>query len=182
MTYKTHFNFGILLSLLIINIEYRSSLEYIIFLILTGIVALIPDFDHKNSYISNRINPVLCILLLIYIMIYFNITSLIILIFWIIVTYFSKHRTFSHSLFGLLIFILPFIGVKILYPVFIGYVSHLFADLLTEYGIPLFYPFSKKRIRICKITTNSLLEQIILIFILIINIILIIKNLLFLYI
>lgn len=182
MTYKTHFNFGVLLSLLIINMKYRSPLEYILCILIAGIAALIPDFDHKNSYISNRVSPIWLIVLFIYVIIYFDIMSLLILILWLTITYFSKHRTFSHSLLGLLLFGFPFIGTGILYPVLIGYVSHLFSDMLTREGIPLFYPFSKGKIRICNFITNSIYERLLLMIIIIVNIILIVKNLLYIYI
>lgn len=68
---------------------------------------------------------------------------------------FYKHRTLSHSLIGLYIvyqlltWLLPkflnpeFIDPKIIIASFlIGYISHLFADSLTEDGVPLFFPIN----------------------------------------
>lgn len=177
MTYKTHFNFGVLLSLLIINMKYRSPLEYILCILIAGIAALIPDFDHKNSYISNKVSPIWLIVLFIYVIIYFDIMSLLILILWLVITYFSKHRTFSHSLLGLIMFILPFMGTKLLYPVFIGYTSHLLSDMLTVEGIPLFYPFNKIKIKLLKIKCNSPFERLLMIILFLINVILIMNYL-----
>lgn len=37
----------------------------------------------------------------------------------------------------------------------IGYLSHLFLDTLTPKGIPLFAPFTKKTIRLAKLTTGK---------------------------
>lgn len=66
---------------------------------------------------------------------------------------FYKHRTLSHSLLGgwllykFLGFILPkifnpaYVDYKIVFAsVMIGYISHLFADMLTKDGLPLFFP------------------------------------------
>jgi len=40
----------------------------------------------------------------------------------------------------------------------VGYATHIFADLLTVRGCPVFYPFSKKNINIMKIKTGTLGE------------------------
>lgn len=42
----------------------------------------------------------------------------------------------------------------------IGYATHIFADMLTVRGCPVFYPLSKKNINIMKIKTGSLSEYI----------------------
>lgn len=42
----------------------------------------------------------------------------------------------------------------------IGYVTHIFADLLTVRGCPVFYPFSKKNFNIMKIKTGTLSEYV----------------------
>ncbi|OGM28923.1 hypothetical protein A2962_00260 [Candidatus Woesebacteria bacterium RIFCSPLOWO2_01_FULL_39_61] len=68
---------------------------------------------------------------------------------------FYKHRTITHSLVGLYltyrlldwglpkIFNSNFIDPKLLMiSIMIGYISHLFADSLTEEGVPLFFPIN----------------------------------------
>lgn len=69
---------------------------------------------------------------------------------------FLSHRTITHSLLGiflinkLFLWLLPkifnqSIDVKIVYfALMIGYVSHLFLDLFTEEGLPLFFPIKTK--------------------------------------
>lgn len=77
------------------------------------------------------------------------------------------HRTITHSLVtAVLLFIcllsstLLFTGVlnyvysNIVVGFCIGWISHLILDLLTVKGIPLFYPFVKKKYRILKFKTN----------------------------
>lgn len=77
------------------------------------------------------------------------------------------HRRFTHSLFyvGLmfaLAYAMQYVGVDLAHiwkdpnlpygPIALaaGVVAHLFADMLTEMGVPLFYPLWKKRIRLPK--------------------------------
>ena len=66
-----------------------------------------------------------------------------------------KHRGVMHSLLGAVViyilfyFFLLFFGFKVNLAVwlFIGYVSHLFADSLTVQGVAWLAPFSKKRVK-----------------------------------
>lgn len=173
MTYKTHINFGILFAILFMNYLYYNKYYALTFIAISAIVSLIPDMDHNKSFISNKISPL--IFILVFIMIRYNMYNLCILIIWIIITKFSKHRTFSHSILGTLIFCIPFYNTVFLYPVFIGYVSHLIADMFTINGIPLLYPFNNKKISIFKITVGSTTEHLIYYVLLIINISFIIR-------
>lgn len=67
---------------------------------------------------------------------------------------FIKHRWVFHSLLGLIINLIPIYwlqkttGLFIMIPFTIGYLIHLATDALDEWGIPLFYPIIKKRIKI----------------------------------
>lgn len=89
------------------------------------------------------------------------------------------HRRFTHSLFyaGLmfaLAYAIQYVGVDLIYiwkdpnlpygPIALaaGIAAHLFADMLTEMGVPLFYPIWKKRIRLPKMlrmTTGTAAED-----------------------
>ena len=64
-----------------------------------------------------------------------------------------KHRSFSHSIFALIVIYFLLKQIEIIYSISnlsffgtIGYASHLFlGDLFTKSGIPLFYPISNKK-------------------------------------
>lgn len=64
-----------------------------------------------------------------------------------------KHRSFSHSIFALIVIYFLLKQIEIIYNISdlsffgtIGYASHLFlGDLFTKSGIPLFYPISNKK-------------------------------------
>jgi membrane-bound metal-dependent hydrolase YbcI (DUF457 family) len=82
----------------------------------------LPDIDHENSKISRKL-PIIS---------------------WF-TTLMCKHRGITHSIVGLSIpfmiaVYLPF-GMELAYGIVIGYVSHLFGDMCTPRGIPLFWPF-----------------------------------------
>lgn len=75
-----------------------------------------------------------------------------------------KHRGLMHTLVLPVLFFIGFIflqDVILKYAVlalFIGYVSHIFADCLTPKGCPVLFPLTTKNIRILKIKTGSALE------------------------
>ena len=64
-----------------------------------------------------------------------------------------KHRSFSHSIFAIIVIYFFLNQIEIIYNISnlsffgtIGYASHLFlGDLFTKSGIPLFYPISNKK-------------------------------------
>jgi Predicted membrane-bound metal-dependent hydrolases len=103
--------------------------------------SLIPDIDHKNSKISNTAKPVGAVV----------------------------NTIFGHR--GLFHFWLFYLGLGvagiIVYPQYITYIcalvmgigTHLLLDAQNPMGIPLFYPFSKKRIHMLKIKTGSKTES-----------------------
>lgn len=78
-------------------------------------------------------------------------------------TTFIKHRWIFHSLLGLIINLIPIYwlqektGLFIVIPFTIGYLLHLAMDALDEWGIPLFYPITRKRFKI-PIVRNYLAE------------------------
>jgi inner membrane protein len=71
-----------------------------------------------------------------------------------------KHRGIMHSAFvPLLIYLVYYVFFKnnIILPFIIGYFSHLFLDMFTPAGIPLFMPFYNRRIKIpISIKTGSI--------------------------
>ena len=127
--------------------------------------ALLPDIDHPKSifnkyilFIRNKsVMTVFYICLGVIVLwmdyIYFNSNAMKALSASFIVVAFSSHRNgLTHSLTGLIIFtiiansISTMYGFKDLAYVFmVGYGSHLLCDMTTNRGIPLFYPFSKKK-------------------------------------
>jgi len=74
------------------------------------------------------------------------------------------HRTITHSLLGLGIFMALFnlfIPQKYLQMIAVGYISHLVTDMLNPAGIPIFWPIGK-RFSIPLIRTGGVLEHVLL--------------------
>ena len=105
--------------------------------------SLLPDIDHKNSTISKK----------------HKITS------WIM-THLFEHRGFTHApliqalFIALLFYIGKNLGGVIGYSYLgfvtglgIGIFSHTLLDWLTVGGVPLFYPFTKKRFHLMSLKT-----------------------------
>ncbi len=71
-----------------------------------------------------------------------------------------KHRTVTHSLLALLLVSLgTWYTVPLLVPyVALGYGSHLVLDFLTVWGIPIFWPWSR-RFRLLKISTGGRIDS-----------------------
>lgn len=73
----------------------------------------------------------------------------------------TKHRGIMHTLLvpallAILIYSIPLKVIRtILIGVEVGYVSHLFADMLTIEGCPILFPLTKASIRILKLTTSD---------------------------
>ena len=176
MTYKTHFNFGILLAISFIPLLNINSIQDLTFyLICAGFAALIPDIDHKKSVIYRSTMPPLLILIIAFCIYKYHQYNFVSLLAWLILTLNSKHRTFSHSIYGLILFVIMFINTNLFIPFIIGYSSHLFSDMLTKEGIPLFLIKDKKgkykRIGLGLITTGSKSERMLLYLLMIGNVI-----------
>ncbi|WP_250930942.1 metal-dependent hydrolase [Clostridium felsineum] len=76
----------------------------------------------------------------------FSNTGLVIIIACMIFSKFTKHRSFAHSILGIVLFIIGFkllLGNMSLYFA-IGSISHMIADTLTNSGIEVLYPIRKK--------------------------------------
>ena len=137
MTYKTHLSTGILFSSIYFLEIAKLSLSptLIILLILATIIgASTPDLDTPSGglwqkmpaggIISRIVNPI----------------------------FIGGHRHLSHSIIGMVIFSFlfylftrilpyPFLTQYLMTAFIIGFLSHIFADLFTEEGVPILFPF-----------------------------------------
>lgn len=125
MKYKTHIAFSTLAGVCVAKfLDIPFQTDYVIGL---AVGSLLPDIDHPKSYIGKKLSK----------------TSRIM----------SKtvgHRGLTHSLpFWLCLFTLGFfMKENVFLGLWIGYLFHIVGDLLTVAGVPLFYPFSKARIKL----------------------------------
>lgn len=146
MKYKTHVAGGLVAGVVALSLmEDNSGVELAV---MTGAVigSLFPDIDHKGSYIGRRMKA----------------TSHI-------ASSLFGHRGITHSpimmtFFTLLLFLTSelFIASTLvdlwLLGFYMGILSHIFLDMLTKGGVPLLYPFSKKKIALTKMKTGSIWE------------------------
>jgi inner membrane protein len=105
----------------------------------TFIGAVLPDIDEPNSYIGRRLKFISKLLKC------FNI----------------KHRTFTHSVLFPFIILLFGIFHPVFYFIAFGAFMHIIEDFLTDGGVPLFYPLSKKKFSLRLLKTGSILEFIV---------------------
>ena len=145
MNYKTHINGGILVGLYVnIQMINTSIISKGIFLGAAVVGSILPDIDHKNSYIGKKAKTVSK-----------TISKL------------AGHRKLFHAPLMYLLSYSISIGMindKLLLAcikgLFLGVLSHLFLDSFTIGGLPWFYPLSKKKFSLCNIKTNSKVEEI----------------------
>lgn len=138
---------GIATSSLLLQQPYNSDKLLVGGVLIAGSIigSLLPDIDHKGSYMGSR----------------HKITSSI-------VNNTFGHRGATHAPFVHIVMylILLLLGDKIGgYPqimyisfvtgLFVGGLSHLALDIITTAGIPLLYPFTKKKTRIMKLKAGS---------------------------
>lgn len=129
--------------------------------------SLMPDIDHPKSFVNRYLLPfknqatkviLFCALgiLLLYIdSMYKPMVILKIIGIALILIGLSTHRMgLTHSITGMTIFtvIIAVFGVAYKFnymEVYFGaaYASHLISDMMTKMGVPLFYPFSNKKIK-----------------------------------
>ncbi len=162
---KSHISFGLFLYILVWDkVPDRVKLPG---LIISAIASIFPDIDHPKSIFNKYILPIKNKYGKI---IFFGAISVLILIYdhYITQNYFFKFLAFvvflvglaghrnglTHSIFAMMIFsfIVYYLNMyfhldNYLVPFAIGYVSHLIGDMLTDRGIPLFYPLTKKNIK-----------------------------------
>ncbi|QGU96214.1 metal-dependent hydrolase [Clostridium bovifaecis] len=134
-------------------------------LVVVILASLMPDIDHPKSIINKYILPFknkktktivyvcLAVIVLYFDYLYVNTPALKALGISLICIAVSSHRNgLTHSLVGLVVFtiILSYLGKtytmpNIAYYFMIGYGMHLACDMMTKMGVPLFYPFIKKK-------------------------------------
>ena len=152
--------------------------------------AYLPDLDKPTSTIGRRVFPIalgivlfMIIVSTLYVQFFRGMlvehTQVIIAISIPVLLVFCTHRTWTHSLLflGILVLYFQLLGQWIVIPthvqlgIVVGVTSHLFGDYLTKQGIPLFYPFTRKRYRfILTFRTGSLIEKVLIIALLIFNV------------
>lgn len=152
MTYKTHVMGGILSGIITLNIISKSTIispEGGAFIAGSIMGSLFPDIDHRGSYIGKRA----------------KITSTI-------VNKTLGHRGATHSpliivvltgilyILSKLIFQYPLLNIGII-GFFVGATSHILLDSFTKRGVPLLYPFSKRKFSLLHISTGGTIEHII---------------------
>ncbi|MGL5329937.1 MAG: metal-dependent hydrolase [Peptostreptococcaceae bacterium] len=132
MTYKTHILGGMVTGY---TVAYALPLsQRLIFTAVAGIGALLPDIDHKESFIRKFI--------------------------WVFPK--IRHRGHTHSLYGLLIFsliIIPFSINTLTTGLICGYMSHILLDAFTVSGVRLFYP-NERSYRLGRIRAGKAGEEI----------------------
>ncbi|WP_076414932.1 metal-dependent hydrolase [Shewanella sp. UCD-KL12] len=120
--------------------NFDSSIWLQVLMIIMG--SLLPDLDHPGSTIGKRV-----------------------LFISIPLSAFFGHRQITHSLW-------PFVGVLLLFGadglmsneivlcIAIGYASHLFADILTDSGIPFFWPLQYRFKSLIPAKTGGVFEYV----------------------
>lgn len=124
---------------------------------LSSIITLIAIMILESKLNHTLLRKILLslILILLSLCLYFIKVKIYFIIFFLMLACFPwlKHRSFSHSIFAVILIYFFLKQIEIIYnisnlPIFgtIGYASHLFlGDLFTKSGIPLFYPISNKK-------------------------------------
>jgi len=148
---KLHFSFSLLTSYLLFYyvIEYDKLSSTLLSFIVASL-SIIPDFDWKiYSYTNKKL-------------ILYNKNKLKKIIFYPLYTIYKilnfifKHRTTTHSIFVPLSFsLLGYIISPIFYIISLSILLHIIADVFTKSGVPIFYPFFKKPIKVPIINTRK---------------------------
>lgn len=145
MNYKTHINGGVLVGLYV-SIQMINKPVISTGILMGGafVGSLLPDIDHKNSYIGKKVKTASKA-----------------------INKLAGHRNLFHApliylflysiVLGMVTDNLLLMGVNGL---FLGIFSHLVLDSFTIGGLPWFYPISKKRFSLGIIKTNSKFEDV----------------------
>jgi inner membrane protein len=142
---RNHLVFGIGSSALALHYAGFDPVISVVTAPIAGYAALIPDVDHWHSKINSKWWVRL-----------FNLPFILL-----------GKRGVSHSIVALFILLLlgaalyrniPESGVFVL-AFWVGYASHILADMMTSAGVRFFYPLSEKRIRTpLNFATGSIVE------------------------
>jgi len=135
MLFRTHLAFSFLIGLFLI--DFLKIKNQILFMVVLLFFSIFPDVDESSSKIFKKLKP-------------FSYLAVI-----------FGHRNIFHTIYFpvaialvLFAFDLRLLSIAVL----IGYLLHLFLDLMTRKGISLFYPLSKRRIK-GFIKVGSLIEN-----------------------
>lgn len=163
---KTHVGIGAVTFMSIYH-KIPGGFDYIGFIIVI-IASLMPDIDHPKSMINKYILPFknkltktviyLCLSSIVFYFDYLYVNDIVLKALGVTLIFIaiSSHRNgLTHSLVGLIVFtiICRYIGKaynihNAPYYFMIGYGMHLICDMGTKKGIPLFYPFIKKKYKL----------------------------------
>jgi inner membrane protein len=137
MLFRTHLAFSFLIGLYLI--EFLDINEQILFMVVLLFFSVFPDVDERTSKIFKKLKP-----------------------FSYLAALFGHRNIFHTIYFPVAIFLVLYIfNLKLLsIAVLVGYLLHLFLDLITKKGLALFYPLSKKRIK-GFVKVGSLIENLI---------------------
>ncbi len=151
MMAKTHLAFGLLFGLL--ALPFLNSENKIIFMCLVVFASLLPDLDHEESFINQKVR-----------------------IFRPFTRFFT-HRGILHTIWiPLAAWMLLWVCTDFTYgsAIFLGYFSHLFSDGLTKNGVNIIHPLSQIRLQ-GFIQTGGMFEIIVFMFVLTLDIALALK-------
>lgn len=125
MLFLTHFLLGILVGLA--ARDFIPGGNYLVFFCLILLGSVLPDIDERYSRV-NRWSGII----------------------GSVISFFSKHRGFFHSLFFVVLTTLVakfFLGEYYAWGLFLGLAGHLFSDGISKKGVNFFYPFSKLKMK-----------------------------------
>jgi len=137
MLFRTHIAFGFLIGLYLIDLFNVD--RQILFMIVLLFFSIFPDIDGSSSKVFKKLRP------------FSYIAALL------------GHRKVFHTIyFPIALFLVLFVfDLKLVsMGVLVGYLLHLFLDLITKKGLALFYPLSRKRVR-GFVKVGSLIENIV---------------------
>lgn len=150
MLYRTHVIISVTAAVAISTIDNAPFSAATLAGVAIG--SLLPDIDEPNSYIGKRTRGVS------------DATKFV-----------FGHRGFTHSILAMFLAFIPWFIVSnfldenaitvtlstFLFGIALGYIFHILGDMLSKTGVPLFLPFSKKRIKIPLYTTGGTMEVVI---------------------
>jgi len=125
MLFLTHLLFGILVAF--VSRSFISGGNYLVFFGLVILGSVLSDIDEKHSKVVKWSGLV-----------------------GIVISFFSKHRGFFHSVFFVVLITLVlkfFLGNYYAWGLFLGLVGHLFLDSMSRKGINFFHPFFDVELR-----------------------------------
>lgn len=177
MTGKTHTAIGMAIGF---TLAFKKPVDTQLAIITAATIgALAPDLDHPKGELNQKIllinnnfykTAFYLIVGLVFFYIYTQKNSplFILLGLFSFTLSISSHRSFTHSIPGLVLFsaiIKLILQEYSLYPIdkgfILGYISHLLADCFTAKGIKLFYPLKTNIVFPLKLKSNSFGEKLI---------------------